>query len=454
MHDDGVHFFCIQEHRLVGDGKISDAKAWCQRSKLRLYAEPALETDAEGPLATSAGTAVLAALHIGARPVDISETIRQVIEGFGGQQVGIDAEWVRARLQVVVIDAGFRHGFALASLYCLHAIGVSGPNVILLEVLAATLDMLGLPWVVGGDWNLSPAELEQSSWLSVVDGAIKASGSSTCAGGAGNELDFFVVSVAFNQGTFALEQVHHAGTSPHVPVLMRISNVSYGHVVQQRIKPKKFPFAGRKFDLSTLKPFPQVSWDWKAGLPCSLPLGDAYSQWVSNVETGLIAAFDIPAHLAGRYRGRAQGMQLRLVDLDAIHKTKAHARLSPEARFWKSLRRAAVQVVGKGRSCLAGRTMSSDLARTVLTFVALFVQGACFWSKAGGPELQDLLCDLLQFHIADVGNSNARTIEALRFIESHAKEAMNASARAAADSWAAWKLQAYTKGRRAAHAFA
>ena len=159
MHGDGVHFFCIQEHRLVGDGKISDAKAWCQRSKLRLYAEPALETDAEGPLATSAGTAVLAALHIGARPVDISETIRQVIEGFGGQQVGIDAEWVRARLQVVVIDAGFRHGFALASLYCLHAIGVSGPNVILLEVLAATLDMLGLPWVVGGDWNLSPAEL-------------------------------------------------------------------------------------------------------------------------------------------------------------------------------------------------------------------------------------------------------------------------------------------------------
>ena len=75
MHDDGVHFFCMQEHSLIGDGKISDAKAWSQRAKLRLCAQPALVTDAEGPLATSAGTAVLAAPHIGARPVDLSETI-------------------------------------------------------------------------------------------------------------------------------------------------------------------------------------------------------------------------------------------------------------------------------------------------------------------------------------------------------------------------------------------
>ena len=86
-----------------------------------------------------------------------------------------------------------------------------------------------------------------------------------------------------------------------MPVIMRLSNVSYGHVVQQRVKPKKFPFAGRKFDRS-LKPFPPVVWSWQAGQLGQVQLGEAYSQWVSNVETGLITAFDIPAHAACRYR--------------------------------------------------------------------------------------------------------------------------------------------------------
>ena len=117
-------------------------------------------------------------------------------------------------------------------------------------------------------------------------------------------------------------------------------------------------------DLGSLKPFPLVSWGWQAGKLGQIQLGEAYTQWVSNVETGLITAFDIPAHAASRYRGRARGMHLRLVDLDVIHKTKAHARLAPEARFWKSLRRAAVQMVGKSRSCLAGRSSSGDLVET------------------------------------------------------------------------------------------
>ena len=166
-----LHFLCIQEHRLKGAGKIFDAQSWAQKAGLQLFTGEAIATEATGPSATSAGTGVLAAAYIGAKAFDLKEMAQEVVDGFGGSLTGVSVEWILARLQTVKLEAGFKHIFALVSIYGLHGIGVSGPNVILFEVLAPALQQIGLPWAVGGDWNFKLSELAGSGWLNVVDGA-------------------------------------------------------------------------------------------------------------------------------------------------------------------------------------------------------------------------------------------------------------------------------------------
>ena len=49
---------------------------------------------------------------------------------------------------------------------------------------------LGIPWVIGGDFNLSPDKLRESGFLSAVWGEVVATPSATCGASA---LDYFVV---------------------------------------------------------------------------------------------------------------------------------------------------------------------------------------------------------------------------------------------------------------------
>ena len=192
---------------------------------------PSRASPASGPLANSAGVGILGPKHIGARLPDIESIIEEVLEGLGAKQIGIDAYWVRARIHFCIFDAIFKHGFVLATIYCLHGIGVSGPNVVLLELLAAVLEALQLPWVVGGDWNFSPGELSASDWLPVVQGTVKSTGSSTCVGGEGSVIVLFVISSAFNQSCCELTQIYYAGTSPHVPVKMILQQARHSPAI-------------------------------------------------------------------------------------------------------------------------------------------------------------------------------------------------------------------------------
>eukprot|EP00973_Karenia_brevis_P017249 2368142-Karenia_brevis.AAC.1 len=60
---------------------------------------------------------------------------------------------------------------------------------------AAILQLRG-PWVLGGDWNITPELLATTNWLKVVGGVIVAPKSATCNGSV---YDFFVVSRGLEQ---------------------------------------------------------------------------------------------------------------------------------------------------------------------------------------------------------------------------------------------------------------
>ena len=70
------------------------------------------------------------------------------------------------------------------------------------------------PWILGGDWNCTPAELGATGWLRKVGGIIHAPQAATCNG---KVHDFCVVAACLSdqvQGTYTIGD---AGLNPHSP---------------------------------------------------------------------------------------------------------------------------------------------------------------------------------------------------------------------------------------------
>ena len=81
----------------------------------------------------------------------------------------------------------------MASIYLHTRVGASAPcNLDLLEAVAAVLRSLQGPWILGGDFNATPAELAATGFLKLAgDVVIKAPGEATAGK---REIDFFIFS--------------------------------------------------------------------------------------------------------------------------------------------------------------------------------------------------------------------------------------------------------------------
>ena len=75
------------------------------------------------------------------------------------------------------------------------------------------------PWIVGGDWNMSPVQLSAAGWPSLVMGSIYAP---TEATSNDRTIDSFVVSRGLAGVVIAVAEVADAGASQHSPVCLRI----------------------------------------------------------------------------------------------------------------------------------------------------------------------------------------------------------------------------------------
>ena len=78
----------------------------------------------------------------------------------------------RACFAEIRLAGGLR--IASVSLYCWVGVGPAGANLDLLDDMARALQSLSLPFVVLADWNMEPAELRSTGWISHVDGGIVA----------------------------------------------------------------------------------------------------------------------------------------------------------------------------------------------------------------------------------------------------------------------------------------
>ena len=63
-------------------------------------------------------------------------------------------------------------GLMVVGIYLKDSEGASVGNTKVLEKLAARLMALRVPWVVIGDWNLTPEQLKAMGWPAMVKGTV------------------------------------------------------------------------------------------------------------------------------------------------------------------------------------------------------------------------------------------------------------------------------------------
>ena len=88
------------------------------------------------------------------------------------------------RLPVVQLSVGLLLPIWVASLYLVDSVGLTGPNVDVLESLLREVLSWRLPWVIWGDWNLDPCMVHD--WARKAGGTVASTGRPTSGA---NELD-------------------------------------------------------------------------------------------------------------------------------------------------------------------------------------------------------------------------------------------------------------------------
>ena len=83
-------------------------------------------------------------------------------------------------------------------------------NLDTMQLMAGVLNSLKCTWAIGGDWNCTPAELQQTGWLKLVQGATVAPKAHTCGQ---RVLDFFVISDGLRQAAPAVYTIGDGGST-------------------------------------------------------------------------------------------------------------------------------------------------------------------------------------------------------------------------------------------------
>ena len=108
-----------------------------------------------------------------------------------------------------------RGGLHCGSAYLRDSEGASPANLAILEALAGALEALRRPWIIVGNWNLTPQELADTGWLERGGGYVVATCLPTCNA---KVYDYFIVAQELRHAIVGVQRLADVGGFPHTAV--------------------------------------------------------------------------------------------------------------------------------------------------------------------------------------------------------------------------------------------
>ena len=278
---------CLFQEMRVRTANCPQKERSATRDGWSLTIGPAINTVAGS---TSAGVAIAVRAHFGiARspytpPCDI-DTSRIIVR------------WVGTLC---------RGGVHLISVYLFFGEGLSCRNIDLLQAIAGVICELRGPWILAGDFNITPQDLISTGWLQLVGGTVHAPSLPTCNG---RVIDFFVTSATLAFAVVAATVVSDTGTYPHSAVRLLVRASPRCVMVNSLRKPAAFaavlaagcaPLGPDYSDVVTVHGVHSATTD-------NLNLG--YTTWIARVENELADVCSLDGHERSLAVGRAMGPQ-------------------------------------------------------------------------------------------------------------------------------------------------
>ena len=190
---------CIQETRF-SLGREESAHQWARVRSRNLALGSAVKTG-EADLAWSSGVGIFSSFTVGAN-----------------RAPEVPCKW-RHRCIFRRFTVGPRCAILLGSIYGVTSIGVVDENLELLTFIAEYVGSQELPFVLAGDWNFNPEDLEKLSWLEAVQSVAVRGNVPTCGN---NTYDFFVMSQTLDAFDCEVQTYEDSPCSPHAYVSLTL----------------------------------------------------------------------------------------------------------------------------------------------------------------------------------------------------------------------------------------
>eukprot|EP00971_Amphidinium_carterae_P352078 6492414-Amphidinium_carterae.2 len=404
------HLLAMQEHHLE-DKAIPAASLTAARLGVRMLFESAIPAKVR----THAGAAVGAKAFIGRMRLPPPEE-----------------ECLRGRVCAGKFNIGIPGGITVISIYLTACADVSTTR----NELHALLHYVRLvegPWIVCGDWNLTPQQLRQWSFAEAAGGEIHHTKHATCKAGIGRVLDYFLVARELSDLIVSVERLEESLVSPHWAVRMTLRRTKPEDHARVRRKKCQFP---------EVQPIGPLRWqplpEWRENL-VQHNLGSCWREWSLAAEDWLQGALDQPPQSAA-WSHRGKGPEFRLVPLATILQRRTHPRITSQALAWRRLL-VVLERIQKERTQQdmpsydwAMRACHAQLQQRLEPLV---LAGA-WWT----------VCDLVHQVAFASSDTAARTLELVRI---RTGKESQASARSGALSWKAWVQESMIGGASKAH---
>ncbi len=176
------------------------------------------------------------------------------------------------------------------------------------NLLAARLRAIGLPFVIGGDWQVDPTDMASTRIDELLDAEIIAPREATNIK-SGNVLDYYIVSRSLTRDNWDIHVSAECSFSPHHPVVLDLPIIRPKGDSCRLLIPRALPVY-----VPTGPSLPRqhfVDWDkWETGQKLSqskecnaAELDNAVSTWYAGAEAELLDIMGLHGADAEAYRG-------------------------------------------------------------------------------------------------------------------------------------------------------